>query len=220
MTQYSQPIWDKLTILQKFQFPWRILTSVVFCLSVLGAVIASHVPKKYIFLATAGTVILSILSTWYMWRPQAYVEHPETYYSGIYNGTTDTGESSPIWSTRFMEHRPGYMAGVILGVAEIEPIERLTTSHTYNVNAHEKTRIVENTLYFPGWNVYVDGKKVPIEFQDPSYRGLITYWVDPGRHAVKIEFTETKLRQFADILSVFGLAITLGLSTISLWKIK
>lgn len=62
--------------------------------------------------------------------------------------------------------------------------------------------MVENTLYFPGWKVLIDGIPQTIEFQDPAYRGLMTFYVDKGQHDVTIVFQETKLRQMANGISI------------------
>ena len=74
---------------------------------------------------------------------------------------------------------------------------------------------LENTLYFPGWFVYVDGvKKSPFDiwFQDPNYRGLINFFVPRGKHLIEIKFEETRLRKTADIISLGALFILLGVS--------
>ena len=72
-----------------------------------------------------------------------------------------------------------------------------------------KTRIRENTLYFPGWNVYVNGEPVDIEFQDQKNRGLITFFVDKGENFVNIEFKDTKLRKFSSIFSIISLFLVI-----------
>jgi len=53
-------------------------------------------------------------------------------------------------------------------------------------------RMIDYTFYFPGWKVFVDNKEVPIEFQDPKYRGVITYGVPSGKHTILLKFTNTK----------------------------
>jgi len=88
----------------------------------------------------------------------------------------------------------------------------------YYINSSLRSRILENTLYFPGWNVLVDGSSVPLEFQDPANRGLITFWVNPGKHKIIVEFTETKLRLFSDYLSLLGWGVTIVGVGLILWK--
>lgn len=205
MTGGSTFIWDNISILQKFQFPWRFLTLITFLSATIGAVVI----RKFRYKKIAAIVLcgIAILSTKQMWRPKEYQINPESFYTGVYEGTTDTGESSPIWSVRFMEKRPAAEIEIIEGDARIEQIRRKTTKHEYQIIAREKTRIVENTLYFPGWNVLVDGKPATIEFQDPNYRGLMTFWLEPGEHNVTVVFGETKLRKFANIISFMGILV-------------
>ena len=152
-----------------------------------------------------------MMVTGQMWRAKGYVVHPESYYSSIYEGTTDTGESSPIWSVRFMERRPKEMLEVISGEATYTAQRRTTTRHEYRVHAATKARLLENTLYFPGWKVLVDGKQVPLEFQDPEHRGLMTFWIEPGSHEIIVRFDESAIRMVADMVSLVGL-IMLGAS--------
>ena len=207
MLPTSQPIWQTVTILQKFQFPWRFLHLVVFCVAVLGGLVMSKVKNQ---LPVAMFVAIGLLiPTYSMWNAQYYREYPESFFTSVYKGTTDTGESSPIWSVRFMEHEPSVPIEVIDGNAQVEFGLRNTTKREYKVNAQDKTRLLENTLYFPGWQVLVDGQQVPIEFQDPNHRGLMTFAVDSGVHMILVRFTRTKLRLYAELVSL-GAFVLLG----------
>lgn len=210
MTSLSGFIWERVALLQKFQFPWRMLTVSVITTAVLGGITASVVPKRLGYAVVILVTVVAGLTTLPMWRAKAYIVRPEQYYAGIYESTTDTGESSPIWSVRFMERQPQAVAEVIDGDAQIVPQGRTSTQHIYEVTAARRTRIVENTLYFPGWNVYVDGVSSEIQFQDPNYRGLMTFWVEEGTHKVEVLFSETKLRMMANLLSILGAVLLIG----------
>lgn len=205
----SRLIWERITIIQKFQFPWRFLTLSVFCSSVIGAIVTSFAPKKSIIFILIILTSLILLSNKDYWHAKSYLIKPESFYASVYSGTTDTGESAPIWSVRFMEKFPQSKMEVIGGKAQIIEKIRSSTSRIYEINAATKSRIRENTLYFPGWEVYTDAKLADIQFQDPSNRGLITFFVDKGKHEVKINFTSTKLRLIADIISLVSLIILL-----------
>jgi len=74
--------------------------------------------------------------------------------------------------------------------------------HRYKIKVREKSQIVDNTLYFPGWKVWVDGDEVFINPHDFNWRGLITYPVFNGEHQVVVKFTKTKTRQFAELISL------------------
>ncbi len=202
MTDWSGWIWNSLTLIQKFQFPWRFLSLTTFLSALFGAIVVASVPKKYTWLLGGFLIILSLATSIPMWKAKGYSIKPESFYGGVYYGTTDTGESSPIWSVRFMERTPASAIEVIEGAAKITSFKRTTTEHTYAVEADKQTRLVDNTLYFPGWIVTIDGRQVPVEFQDPSYRGLMTFWVNPGSHQIVVRFADTKLRTFANSLSL------------------
>lgn len=213
MTQWSSAVWTNISVLQKFQFPWRFLSLAVFFSSIAGAVVISTLRLRSTLLMIC-TVIVLLATTAHMWQPRAVRLLSDDAFTGIYPSTTDTGESSPIWSVRFMERYPDVPMEVIDGDATVRQLARTTTSHEYAVSVKSNTRIVENTLYFPGWNVYVDGTTTPIEFQDPSHRGLMTFWIDPGDHVVTVAFRETKLRSYANAISLVSVGILIFGSTI------
>lgn len=222
MTQNSAPIWNTVTLLQKFQFPWRIMSVTVFIISVIGGLTVYMMGKHSVRMAILITFV-AVVSTMPMWRAKEYRQPPETFFSGIYNGTTDTGESSPIWSIRFMEKRAPALAFTAPKSHDIAVGRRTTTSREYTVNIREPVRFVENTLYFPGWQVYVNGDRLESEkliFQDPNYRGLMTFDLNPGQYTLRFLFTETKLRELSNYVSLGSFAFfLLGIGTIHmLWR--
>ncbi len=77
----------------------------------------------------------------------------------------------------------------------------------YKIAAQQKIRMVDNTFYFPGWKVYIDGKETLIEFQDMNYRGIITYYVPAGNHDILVRFEDTKVRRVANSISMATLIL-------------
>lgn len=211
MTQASNPIWQTITILQKFQFPWRFLSVTVFLSALMGGISLSLISNKYKKAAILILVVGLLVVNKNYWHANNFLNKPENFYTGIYDGTTDTGESAPIWSVRFMEKRPASKVEIIEGHGKVKEIKRTFTSREYQVEAAGKIRILENTLYFPGWTVLVDGRKENIEFQDQNHRGLITFNVGKGSHRVNISYKETKIRLLADIVSIGSLLAVGGL---------
>lgn len=221
MTSYSNPLWILFRTLQKFQFPWRFLSLAVFIVALLGGLFVSQIKKQWRVLSSICITILLLLINKDYWHVQGYISKPEAFYSGIYFSTTETGESAPIWSVRFMEHPPKAHIEVIEGAAFIKERLRTSTTHNYTVVVLKKARIRENTLFFPGWDVLVDGKKTLVQFQDPQNRGLMTFFVERGKHDVIIHFRETKLRLIADTVSLLSITFLIfyGISYKgSLWK--
>lgn len=209
-------IWNHFSLLQKFQFPWRFLTMSVFTSAIIGALLANMVSRSY---AYAGSIIAVLLTVSY-WKVPGYLIKPDSFFSGLYAGTTDTGESSPIWSIRFMEAFPKSHVEVIGGKASVVEKKRTTTEHDYVVTAEGQATLRENTVYFPGWKVISDNKELPIQFQDPNNRGVIAFTLQKGVHTVRVVFTDTKIRTLSGLLSLMSLFITaiLGILNKRLWK--
>lgn len=207
MIDQSRFIWKTITTLQKFQFPWRFLSVTVFTAAVIGGLVSFVIPKKKQLISLC---LLLIALFWFnkdYWRVNGYLYKPESFFTSVYYGTTDTGESAPIWSVRFMEKEPRAHMEVINGRAVIKELSRTSTRHEYEVKVRDRVRLRENTLYFPGWEVLVNGKKTAVEFQDPANRGLITFFINQGKHRIDLRFNETKLRFAADFISVVSFII-------------
>ncbi|MEK7060608.1 MAG: 6-pyruvoyl-tetrahydropterin synthase-related protein [Patescibacteria group bacterium] len=220
MTNVSAPVWQIVSLIQKFQFPWRFLHVTTFLIPIIGAVVVSHIDIKRRLKVVIVFSVIAIIGSFSMWHARDYVSMSDSNFTGMYNGTTDTGESSPIWSIRFMETKAKAPIEVISGKGvSIFVGPRRSTHHSYRVFSLESTKLVENTLYFPNWEVFVDKTPVPIEFQNPNYRGLLTFDVPAGDHAVDVVFTDTKLRILANWISIGGFMLTIGfLVTMRLWQ--
>lgn len=222
MTKESLKIWEIITTLQKFQFPWRFLTVTVFLTAVLGGFFISSLQKN----AKSVVIICIIIATLFLsrdyWHAYAFSQESEKIYTSIYHGTTDTGESAPIWSVRFMENPPKSRIELIGGDAIVIEGKRTTTEHIYKIDVKTNiAQIRENTLYFPGWEVLVNNKAVEVEFQDPKNRGVMTFVVPQGEHVVRVLFKETKLRFVSDMVSFSSLVIVVILGILRkahIWK--
>ena len=93
-----------------------------------------------------------------------------------------------IWSEGPAKDYPIAPVEVIGGEASIDNHKQSGHRQTYVIHAETEAQIVNNTQYFPGWRVYIDGEKAPIEFQDNNWKGKITYRVSPGIHDIVVVF--------------------------------
>ncbi len=216
MLPASKPLYMWIPMLQKFQFVWRFLSLAIFPPAVFAGAFIFLMEKNHQQFFLYLIIALSILLNRNYWHAKDFLQREESFYSDRYAGTTDTGESAPRWSVRFMENFPASPIEVIEGSAKMDIISRKTTEHIYRVVADKDSRLVENTLYFPGWRVSINEKPVSVEFQDPKYRGLMTFVTPAGINAVKVSFGETKLRLMSDGISLLGLGFLL---TIGILKI-
>lgn len=202
MFKESSIIWNNLTILQKLQFPWRFLSITTFSTALIGAIFIDKIKINNKNLIVFIIVFLTIISTLNYWQAKEYKIYNDPFFEKVYPSTTDTGESSPIWSVRFMEEFPKENIEILNGDAEIVDYSRTSVKHEYLIDAKEKVRIKENTLYFPGWKIYDNYNLINnIEFQDPQHRGVMTFNLEKGLHYIVVSFEDTKVRKVSNIIS-------------------
>ena len=220
MLPVSNFIWVKIMLLQNFQFPWRFLAITVFTTSVLGAIVLDQIPQRYrIWSSILLIILILMLSKDYM-KPKDYLYKSESFYTGVYNGTTDTGESAPIWSVRFMEKRPKANLEVIDGNAYIKELKRTSTYHKYQLIVNKPTLFEENTLYFPGWEIKANGVPLNLEFQNMNYKGVMLFHLLKGDYIVEVLYKETKLRLISDIISLITIVFIVGFTVLKFTKYK
>lgn len=209
MTPVSQLLWENIPLLRQFQFPWRLLSVIVVTTSLLGSAGASTtLLRRNVFYFLA--VLLCVLPTVRYWFPVQGIDRIDDRKVWDYPlNTTYFGETDVIWSAGPAGSYPPQPVTVIEGAATVDAFEKRTHVHTYTITATTPVRIVDHTQYFPGWRVYLDGTKIPIEFQDVNWRGLLTYGIPEGQHNVRVVFSESKVRLMANTLTLMSVAIML-----------
>lgn len=78
---------------------------------------------------------------------------------------------------------------------------------SYQIAVDQPVEVIQKTYYFPGWELMVDEQARQINYQDPEFPGHIVYSLKPGRHRMKLQFTDhTSSRFYGWILSAIGVA--------------
>lgn len=209
MSPISLPLWERVSFLRQFQFPWRFLGIVVFSSSFLGFAMKKSVLKNnvlYVFI-----LIGILIPTMFYWRStQGYTYGATNEYFWEYPlNTTYFGETDLIWSAGPASGYPVSRIEVIEGNAEILDFHKKTHRQTFKAISDQGAKIMSNTQFFPGWKVYINKIETEIQFQDPNHRGLITFTVPPGNNHVEIQFQESGVRVAADIITLCSLGVVL-----------
>jgi len=211
MQPVSQFLWSNVPILRMFQFPWRLLNVTSFSLAILGGVVFVH--KKTPLFIVMILSFIAIASTAVYFRPPLGMDKiDEAYYWDYPLNTTYFGETDVIWSAGPAGSYPTHRFEVVGGKGIITDPVKKGTMHTFTVTAESDVQIVDRTQYFPGWRVYSKGEKIPIEFQDQNWRGLITFRLPSGIHQVKVVWEESPIRRIAETItlaSLVGVALSI-----------
>jgi len=229
MLKVSIPIWNGFPLMKTIQFPNRLNAILVFGAAVTGAFAIETLPKIKLnwlkWLIGSGLIILAIYSNRNHFRPAVFDRYYDNDITGFYQLLFGVGnpsnEVTPIWSENLP---PEYVdkAQVLFPKDNISSpnikIEEVSLANrNYKFRVYNKTRqtygIKINTIYYPGWKVYVDNNFYPLSIpvkQNPGNKfGLINVNIPPGEHILEARWSETLLRNTADAVSIFALIFIL-----------
>ncbi len=202
MLPLSDFVWRLLPVFTYLQYPWRLLSIFLPIVALWAGYVASRVKKTWVVMLF--TVLAVVIATSYA-RPVRYEPRTDAHYltrREFTDGTSSLGNSfSTIWAP-WKSTRATEKAEVIEGSASVFVTSAKPLSYTLRVDGGLPSVVRVNILYYPGWTVRVNGTPIPIQFQND---GTITFQVPEGNSVVRVYFTETPLRRFADWLTVAGL---------------
>jgi len=193
MLPISKPLW-RLPVLTYLQFPWRLLFFTSFSSVLVVSWVIKSLPR-YAFWLGGGVVIVQLLSLMTFSGPK--FDFPREYWFSYPHSGSTANENDPIWFRRdeafaWFSQR-GNPSVAMEGVGQIN-IEKWNGSRReYLIETTEPNRVVERTMYFPGWETYVDGKKVELKNNAKDMFGLINFKVPAGEHVVRTRFTQRTL---------------------------
>lgn len=208
MLPVSLPIWKAVTPLRALQFPWRLLFVVNISAAFCTGYFLSRVKNKA--LMSAGLIVLTVILSRDFWSVNRY--YPENDLTDMrkaigYPGTlTLLLEETPKWHTIKQESNPYTFFNVQSGTAGVKNLVWKTNYHKFEVEAESAAIINDKTHYWPGWNVFVDGRK--LELIDPYSnlsQGTLAFEVPAGKHIIESRLTEPLLNKIANSISLFSL---------------
>jgi len=215
ITGFSRSLWDNLFFLPPLLFPWRLLGIEIFITAVIAGMAISLIKSKSlkVFLSVV-LIAISLYGNRNHFQVAGRTHHPDDFYLN-FSGTSDIwGEFLPK-GANLPKSIPEKKVEVLSGEAEIKNLKVLSNKISFQVMAKEKSQLLVNTFYFPGWRAFVDGKKKVLEKQE-----LITLSVLDGQHDVEIKLGRTLVRAIGDFISLIMFAFLLIISVSKLFKIK
>ncbi|MEK7457948.1 MAG: 6-pyruvoyl-tetrahydropterin synthase-related protein [Patescibacteria group bacterium] len=203
MTSSSSFIWSHVPFLNYIQFPWRLLgiTSLVGAIASAYAISYSSSWLKYAYIFLVGTSVVIFIRHP---LPDRFT-HDDLYYKTFSQTTTILDENRP----KTLQIEPAGLASYAPLVEDGVEVQLKTwngSRHVYFVSATKQHEITEQTTYFPGWQVTIDGKQTVIDQE--KGKGLIHFTVPAGSHKIVTQFTQwTPSRIVGNTLSATSLAV-------------
>lgn len=208
-TQVSVFFWRIFPWSYLFQYPFRFLSLTLPAAAFLAAFVfeKSFEKKRAIWLGLI-LVVLFFFSMPFA-RPTEFVQKEEGFYLTNEHSTTIHNEFMPTWAKVHPTERPQEKVEVIEGQAQIEAFKDGGKRIEFKTNSEKPVVVRVNTLYYPGWQVFIDGEKASFSFEND--RGVIEIPIEKGEHQVLVKFGEVPFRLFTDAISLAGIIFVGGL---------
>ncbi len=213
ITEYSKFVWGMLPFLSSTGGSHRLLLLTVFASSILGGYLSFYVLKKQIFLLLL--IGLTIFSTILNWGHRRVI--PEISDQNlIHNLWKSTSEAEGHWyaNSKWKNKKDPWFAKLppahletIKNFAEIKELQRSSTIHTYILFAKTPTVLRENTLFFPGWQVFDNNKLINI---DHDAEGVIRFQLPKGIHYIQVIYEDVLVLRVLKKISMLGFLSLLG----------
>lgn len=211
--EQSSFIWQRITILQYLQFPWRFLTLTIFGASFLVGSLALFFDKplnkfKIPFVAVLIGVTIFFYKGYFHWEKHWSWVNDQVKFSGelwrlqITSGIFDY---LPKEAKLPPPNPPDGDAKIVNGSGQIEKKFKNSISQEYLVDMKDKGLFQINTFYFPGWVYYINDKETKPSLEKEL--GLPQFNLSPGKYSIRADLTNTPVRNISNIFSLIAWAI-------------
>lgn len=203
MLPVSKTLWDNISYLRYFQFPFRFLTFATVASVLIISLGISKLKKVWIKILFGFLIILPV----FLWQrqylqPVKYLSISEYKAEDICRTTTWEQEFLPVWTKKCLPINnvlPFIIEkdeGVYVSDLKISKGGRKISFKT----SGQGGGLTVKRYYFPGWTARVDNKIVKTT---PSGQyGLINLNVPSGSRQVEIGFEDSLIRKSANIISL------------------
>jgi len=198
-------IWRSPIFMRYIQFPYRMLSFLFIAGPWFLAYFVSQLKTKGG--AWIGILLLSLLFVGNI--PLLINVRSRVYEEGFYTTNEGTTTVQDEYMPKWVKERPKERAPEKLIIFSGKGIIRIKSISTKNIIAalklDEKSIIQFNMIYYPGWGAILDGRPVPLSYQ--NQRGLMQVIVPQGEHTLIFEFRESGFRYISDVISSIGIML-------------
>jgi hypothetical protein len=231
----SEPIWEIIPLLELTEFPWRLLGPAIFCASLLAAAAYFIITNYYLpitkefthlLIVNCSLLIVIFLNGYYLYPsqfiPWGNPTPADTFRYEITTGaigTNSAAEMLPRWVQQPPQPDalwPDYEAGrlpqkvdpaTLPSNATAKTVTHLAESYTVEINSPQTFVATLRTLYWPDWQLYLDGQPVP--FNITPNTGLMQTTIPAGQHLLTAQLEPTPIRAVGRWLSILSAGVLL-----------
>lgn len=200
-TKYSVLFWQ-LPFLKTIDFPWRVMTPLIFFTSLFITILAL---KRSLLLTGLVVVLVAAFYNFGFVKLSGILNKSDQYYLTNDATTTSMDELMPLWVKIKAKNRPQLIAQYKNSedAPDIWNTYKNSREISFNIANNDPAIIKLNQLYYPGWKFFINGAESEVKYTNPQ--GVSEIALPAGQHAVRGIFRETPLRLFADLISLVSL---------------
>ena len=209
MFSFTSFLWQVTPLLKEINYPWTLLGPIGFLLSLLAGFL--WLQNKFIKYIVLVLVVVAVLVVLPHAKPESYIDKGDEYYLTNEATTTSSQELMPLWVKKNPSERNNKKIEIVKGKGVISDIFYNSKKISFSIDLQSNSLVRINTIYYPGWQAFVDGKEVAISYNNRN--GVMDFSVPAGKHNVKASFGETTLRMVSDIISLVSLVMLILISS-------
>lgn len=203
-TQTSNFLWTSIGA-SFVQFPYRFLSLVLISSAFLGALVSYMLfGKLKLVFGIAVILILGVFSFGYITEVK-YENYPDEYYSTNDATTTVHDEYMPIWVGKKPTARPSNKVEVVSGDTVVLNVNAVSNRVEINTTVNSDSRIRLNTIYYPGWEAFIDGEKKEILYDNEQ--GVMELELKQYDNKVTFIFRDDLVRTLSNTISILAVLL-------------
>lgn len=214
MNYRSSFIWASVPYLPYFQFPWRFLALFTFATPLALLALGNDRISRMV---CKGVIVLAIVSTVTFFRPHDFLGRTDAYYVDRYIPYPTASVEYQNLKEEYLRLpkettvRPDklYPRVSLGGPGDMQITKEDRLGAKISVVSLEDTVIDYYKYDFPGWSVFVDGKRVEERAGEPF--GQIEFDISKGVHTISVNFRETNFNLILDGLSLLAIIYSIFL---------
>lgn len=227
MIEQSKIIWETIPLIKNILLSYRLHLILVVFISILAGYVSIELKNKklLLYLIILITISLTILN----WGNRGTI--PEINDITLINNigrSTFEGEGLshigvPKWTgegNTWVKNNPNEKIEIIKGNASIQNIVFKPTHHIYLINAKSNLILKENTWFFPGWEIFANTKRIPINHTNLKYPGNITFELPYGNWYLEIIYKDLFYFRLIKLFSISVMLISVMYVIFSFLKHK
>ena len=200
---FTLPLWKIIPLIKEINYPWTLLSQLGFITAILGGfLVLQGRYMKYLLIALS---LIAIILVFPYAKPEKFINHDDNYYLTNEATTTSSSELMPIWVKEFPKERYREKVEIISGNAQIKNLVFNSKKLDFNYEATTDTVFRINTIYYPGWKVYLDNELIKDSHSNP--KGVMEIPASKYRSHVSLYFGETITRTVANSLSIIAILV-------------